>query len=386
MKFKEIFEKYKNGEVTDEEKEFIDQEIEKNEIINEYLADSVMDNFESFENDDENISVKKMKKKVDKKFRGIILKAIMGVIAILILIPVAVSPLTSLFFYNPSEIIEGESHATSLLLDTKIFTELHFPEYTTGYGTNSNDLGFGKHKFEIYQQNKFDNKDTVTYGEVTRGKLETNGTGLYLIPYNNVFYEKGGNGIEPQGKKQFEATIKQLEELPKSSVVASYLSFKEDMSIEKLLELQKKYDLMISWIAVRADYKDGTRLTGFNPLAEGAVIELVKEQRELYPYLNLNSADTENIEITDQVLETHYKSLLKYMSTRDEFLSTFYDVNGIGMYDNFYKDNLRYIEDNGIKTYGIRIDSTADELIELLADENINSAFIQDAKFSVLER
>lgn len=384
MKFKEIFEKYKIGEVTDEEKEFIDEEIEKNEIINEYLADSIMDKFESFENENEAISVKKMKKKVDKKFRGIILKSIIGVVAIFSFIQIAVSPLTSLLFYNPSEILEGESHTNTLLLDTKVFTELHFPEYITSYATNSNDLGFGKHKFEIYQQNKFDNENTIAYGEIVRGKLETNGEGFYLFPYNNVFYEKGASTIEPQGKKEFDANIKLLEELPKSSVVASYLSFKEDMSIKKLLELQKKYDLRISWVAVRTDGRNGETKIGFNPLVEGPIIELAKEQKEVYPYLNLNSEYVESLEITDEVLETHYKSLLKYMSTREEFLSTFYNVNGI--YNKYYKDSLRYIEDNGVKTYGIRIDSSADELIELLADENINSVFIQDAKFSVLER
>lgn len=384
MKFKEVFEKYKNGEVTKTEKEFIDEEIEKNEIINEYLADSLMDKFETFDNN-ETISVKKIKKKVDKKFRGIILKSVMGIVAIFIFIQIIVDPITSLLFYNPSKFLDGESSESTLFLDMSTFTELHFPEYRTSYATTSEDLGFGKHELKIYQQNKFDNKDTTFEGKLVRGKLKGNNEALYLMGYNNIFYEKGNSTFEAQTKKEFDSTKDLLKEVSKSSLIASYLSFKEDMSMDELLKFKEKYDLSISWVAINSDYNRNEMMLGFNLAQDGKIIELDKKSNEMYPYLSLGTEYMEDSEeITGEILETHYKSLLKYMSTRDEFLSAFYNVNGI--YNGFYKDSLRYIEDNGIKTYGIRIDSTSDELLQILEDENINSVFIQDAKFSVLER
>ena len=45
MRFKEIYEKYINGSASEEEIKIIEEEIEKNEIISEYLSQNIEDDF-----------------------------------------------------------------------------------------------------------------------------------------------------------------------------------------------------------------------------------------------------------------------------------------------------------------------------------------------------
>ena len=73
MDFKDILEKYKLGKVTEEEIKFIEDEIEKNRLINEYLMDEFEFNNNNFDKKYSEQGVKlssifiKVKNKVVKK-------------------------------------------------------------------------------------------------------------------------------------------------------------------------------------------------------------------------------------------------------------------------------------------------------------------------------
>ncbi len=50
-----------------------------------------------------------------------------------------------------------------------------------------------------------------------------------------------------------------------------------------------------------------------------------------------------------EAYESHFKSRLKYLSTREDFVSIF-DYNEYKI--DFYNDSLDYIDKNGINSYG----------------------------------
>jgi len=51
MGFSEIFEKYKNGTASEEEILIVEEELEKNELINEYLSEGFEEEFKVSTND-----------------------------------------------------------------------------------------------------------------------------------------------------------------------------------------------------------------------------------------------------------------------------------------------------------------------------------------------
>ena len=80
MKYKELLEKYKNGLATEEEKQIIEQEIEKYEAIEEYLSDIIDNDYADLtelpmieKNTSETINIKKS---VNKRLRKVVLSSV----------------------------------------------------------------------------------------------------------------------------------------------------------------------------------------------------------------------------------------------------------------------------------------------------------------------
>jgi len=51
-----------------------------------------------------------------------------------------------------------------------------------------------------------------------------------------------------------------------------------------------------------------------------------------------------------------------------------------------YSEALKYVEENGVKKYGILLYSDVDTFLKLAEDDLINSVYIDNVKFSVLQR
>ncbi|MBS5883994.1 anti sigma factor C-terminal domain-containing protein [Clostridium sp.] len=68
----------------------------------------------------------------------------------------------------------------------------------------------------------------------------------------------------------------------------------------------------------------------------------------------------------------------------EKFLSTFFNINNIST--TMYSEALKYVEENGVKKYGILLYSDVDTFLKLAEDDLINSVYIDNVKFSVLQR
>lgn len=394
MSFKYIFEKYKNGTATEEEIKIIEEEIEKNELINDYLSENIFGEIDNISDDiglDE-METKVIKKAVNKKFRKVVGLSVVSVLLIILLINFLILPSYNSFFYNPSGKITNQQNQDELFIDMSTFTELHLPGYTTD-NTNVEGLGLGKYDITINQNNLFTGENVVFNGKVVRNELITQNNNLYKFPAINIFYDvdnknvlninKDGSSTYGQNKEEREYLINNVKELPKGSVISSYISFKKDLSLDELKSLEKKYNFTSNWIAIRTTDSNTYTKIGFDPTGTGVIIENGTLSEEDYPCFELGNEEYDNGYSTE-ILETHFKSLLKYMSSREDFLNAFFNVNNIS--STIYSEALNYIESNGINTYGILLYTDVDTFLNLIQDENVYTIFIDNAKFSVFQR
>ena len=73
--------------------------------------------------------------------------------------------------------------------------------------------------------------------------------------------------------------------------------------------------------------------------------------------------------------ETHFKSQLEYIKDQEEFVERF-DYNYLKT--DFYKDSLAYVNENGVKTYGVLAYATAEDFLEYIDELPYASIYINE--------
>lgn len=380
MKFKELFEKYLNSKTSPEETEIVENEIEKNEIINEYLAEKIdlritgerelLDDDNSASEDKE--IIKNIQKSINRKLSIAALSAVLIVLLIFLSTKYIVSPLMDASYYNPSKKM-GE-FINKVTMDMAAFTELHFPGTIT-YNAEAEPLGFGSYNIKISQDDIFKGSRIVYEGKIEKGAKKYLQRDFYRFPYVNAFhYEIYGN----EGDIDSNVQMEELNALPESSVAKVYVSFKKDITIEEVSSLMDKYNsLNFVWVAVRpSQEREPAPQFGFEPSGVGVVFERGIIDDTKYPYFEL--ANDTSLPHRAEVLETHFKSLLKYMADNNSFLKIF----EIPVDVETYTDTLQYIESNGVKSYGVLVMGRSSEILKLGKDPIVNGMMIDDIKLS----
>ncbi len=381
MSFKELFEKYKDGTASQEEIKEVESEIEKNELINEYLAEQIELQLSNDLIHEENINAEtsKVKKAVNKKLYKVVGLSVSIVITLLLLFNYVGLPLINSYYYNPNKGYNGQ-FIGQFFLDTAAFTELHFPGLITSSAT-AESLGFGKYNIEIRQDNMF-KRDTLPYqGKIVRNKVENFSDGFYKFPYANAFHDASVLAYK-QDKWDYDNTLKELEKLPETSYVSAYISFKEDLTLDEFVDLKKNNaELYFSWVAVRYTSKGGwiNSQMGFEPTGNGLVIEEEAIDNDRYPCFELANCIENLNNLPAETLETHFKTLVKYMGDRSEFTEAF-SVNDIS--PKLYEDALAYVEENGVKPYGVLVQGPSSDILKFAKSDIVNSISIDDVKAS----
>ena len=158
MSYREKLEKYKQNQLPEEEKKKVEDEIEKAEAINEYLADKLeeelIEDDEAFQDGNEENTFHEekdsrmeekeaqfeeyVKKSIHRIFRKISVGTGAVLLVALLFVQFGLSPLVSLFYYNPAKQIKvkmesdgdsesWESSESQFGIDFGIFSELTMP-------------------------------------------------------------------------------------------------------------------------------------------------------------------------------------------------------------------------------------------------------------------
>ena len=327
--------------------------------------------------------LKKIKKSLRKRNTMIVLTSLVLAAALLLgAVRYGIPALESLY-WDPRTVSFGTEKGTDLDMMLAAYSDLFCPT-TVITGTQALRTGFASYSVSIEYMDISKNEPVkFCYGTLEKGELflpngiwpnaygDKVGALWMQDPYNNAY------------NKEF--YTQKLSQMPEYIQVGAYITFKEDQSVQDVLNFFNKYitsnpdDLNQNtryWMAVRHsdqmenESRCGISLTGYS--------DFFPEANRFYPAFNAAQgySDLNLYEYTLQgqtaVYETHFKSLLKFMD--DQLVHGTgipAPVSPVGETDpDFYAETLAYVEKHGILVYGGYVVATPNTLVELM-DNNL---------------
>ena len=129
MDFKAAFERFQQGTASEEEKAYIEQELEKNELITQYLleTDGIELNVSAPPpNGEAPDELKKIKQSIKKRNVCLIVSAVAIVVCLALFVQFAAKPLLNQLFYDPQK-STYEKQTSDFGVCLAAYTELHCP-------------------------------------------------------------------------------------------------------------------------------------------------------------------------------------------------------------------------------------------------------------------
>jgi hypothetical protein len=384
MSFKDLLDKYNDGTASQEEMKIVEEELQKHEVISDYLSEGYDIGFEKeampeITKDETNL----VKRSVNKKLRKVILASVGAVFLILLTINYIISPLISSFYYNPSQKTVAKYHE-DLYFDLRVITELNLPGYALNT-VHSENLGFGEYDVYFERINVFNRQSKATNTKIERGRKSGDSYHDFFPVSFMEFLDiaspnKNNNVIASRNEEM----INYIKELNPVSYVSSYVILEQDISVKEFDELRKKYEnkLTFSWAAVRTSPKGTPNeyLSGFNPNFNDSSVTEESADMDKYPYLQLVDYFRSKVDkgtfngSMEEGYTKHFISLLKYVNDRKKAVAAL-DNNEIK--SEYYKRALNYVESNGINIYGTLVHGEARELLQFLDNEKIKTIEIK---------
>lgn len=393
MKYRELLDLYKNGELQGEQKAKVAEDIEKHEAISEFLFENdeipgLSDSCPEAEITDNNsdFDEKKFRKMIKKSIRKAFIKlgVAVGVIVLaLVLAANTVLPnIVDAMYYNPAKVVgrtESGAETSQLDIDTMVYTELFTPGYyrTQAYASHE---GYGKYDIEVFQSFSHTGQFNNVYGSIDKNKLTLFDDTIFKLPTENAFWYEGVEGLAGQGGTgaagSKENSFKKLTELSDTDHYVTYVTFDKVMNYDQLLSWCDKNNVNPDWFALCAYddlsnypyYTDG--ITGFNFFGNASEHAYDNEK---YPYLDffdvIESADDYHLnKASADVMKAHVTSMLRYTLENKDF----YEMAGYNSSETELRSLLESVENHGIFSYGFVITAQKDKILEISEKENVN--------------
>lgn len=410
MKYHELLELYKKKELSEEQREMVEQDIERYEAISEYL----------FEKEEENILqdsgeiqyesgmqlTKKEKnaaddftKRVNRAIRRTFLKmgaAVCAVTLVVVLLILFVLPnIVSNFYYDPGRIVSENNYGgttNQMSLDLAVYTELALPG-TYRDDVQVEDRGYGNYDINIHQNVSRSGEFYDVAGRIEKNKLRLYDINLFNNPSANNFgwfqmnmdrkdtlteqVEKGVGSFAytPESKEQ---SAEYLEELDDNKLYLACVTLDKILSYDEFIRFTEKYsEQMLDIWCVPRTAEDSHMPIG-RPANLGFYIQLgqsstLEWDREKYPDLILWSFDDPSEwdeaeeKIKDETFAAeHFAVMLDYMSEQDEFLGMMREQTG-----ETYAEAADYIRENGLQVYGFACVADKETLLEMNGEEAV---------------
>ena len=410
MKYHELLELYKKKQLGEEQREKVEQDIERHEAISEYLLekeeeDILQDSGKLPEESDIQFTEKEKNaaddftKRVNRAIRRAFLKmgaAVCAVTLVVVLLVLFVLPhVVSSFYYDPGRIVGESSYGgttNQMSLDLAVYTELAIPG-TYRDNVQVEDKGYGNYDINIYQNVSRSGRFYNVAGRVEKDNLRLYDINLLNMPSSNIFgwfqmdmdrkdtlTEQVENGVEsfaytPESKEQSAEELKLLDD---NKYYLAYVTLDKILSYNDFIGFAENYSerAIDIWCAPRTA-EDSYMQIG-RPANLGFYIRLgqssmLEWDREKYPDLILWSADNsaERDEAEERIKDEsfaaeHFAVMLDYMSGQDEFLGMMGQQDG-----ETYAEAADYIRENGLQVYGFACVADKETLLELNAEEEV---------------
>ena len=366
MKYSEILEKYKAGQLSGDERTTVENDIEKHEALTDYIAErddiglGEMKLTESeTENDIKSADDINFTKRIKRQIRLSFLKAglITGclVLAAVMFIVYALPGLVASRYYDPSKVLQISEfcEVNQMDVDISVHTELFVPESFRQTAIIENE-GYGNYTFIIPQHESYSNAFSNTSGTIKQNNM-------LVYSGNKIFSPRSINRLLPQecgveshytqdydyDKKEF------IDSYPESGLYDVYITFDHTMKYDEVMDWMDANPVNISWCAVCSDKKVHTAdLYGFKV---GGGYVCLGYENDKYPLLTFDSLYYKNKmysfhedRFDENTIKTHLISMLNYCA--DDASNIFFrnDTDAL-------RDAAKSIEQNGFEVYGIYV-------------------------------
>lgn len=380
MDFKTAMEHYKTGVASEEERRLVEEELEKSQLIAEYLdaqwsCDTAAEAVSQAE-------LKQVRRNLRKRNALIVCTCLVLVAALMAGTFQVLLPALEAQYWDAGTVSFGDQAATDLEMTLNAYDQLFSPG-TALLSVNSVKSGFASYSVCVSYENpvRYDTLDTG-YANLTLSKNELQ------IP--DFWDTVSGDNLplylldDPQALQFYRQQVTQkLESYSDYLNVGAYVTFSESMD---MLEFIRYFNYQvngpygagegrswIAWIAVRhkEDILPPDQLCGFSFGGAAQTFDCVNES---YPYLDLHSRGSFDEYNDANVCTEHFLSLLRYSADQLDA------GTGIAVPDepNYYRDALAYIEENGIQIYGCYMVTTPQHLLKQMENDRIAYVQIDD--------
>lgn len=367
MKYREILELYKEGKLSSEEAEKVEQEIEKQEAIEEFRYSSYDDketmDFAETESDIEvNKATEEINRRIRKAFTKMGTTIAVCVIVIMALFQWVLPSATNVFWYNPAKEVNTGTEVTNnqLTADIRAYSELFL---TNGRFTSADVTadGFGEYSF-VLEENLYDLRKPITAaGEIKRNKMTIYNPQSLEIPYGNAFdwtYYQNQEAKQVYDDAVAKENVKaedrkEINALSPYENHYAYISFDHLMTYEDAMAFAKEtVQCEDAWIAVCCG-------------EEAYLNNLVNVGMYAEPFTESDA------ELSD---EDRFTKLVKHMKSDKRFaeMTLGTDIDSLIDTDKAFE----YIDKNGIRSYGIAVMTDKDMLLKALDKEQVSGIMI----------
>lgn len=371
MTYRELLEQYKKNKLSEEQMKEIEQDIEKQEAISEYLIEwedqdedyVSQEKYNTYDNK-ELEKADEFTKLVNRKIRRAFLKlgAVVTVVTVIVvLVIVFVLPtIVDQFYYDPGK--EVTMNHNQLGVDMLVYTDLSQP-LQRRESVWADDDGYGVYDIRIAAGGLDD-----IVGEIERNRLKIYNEHVIVKPTFDPFVwfisENGSDSTKLTevavgesflvSEGFYNAKKQALQHLNEGETYISYVTLNQMMSYEEFRDFIRTIDLYKDkvWCAVKTnEWENGS----FMPTNLGFQCMDYGEFEWDNAYMSLKedgwAFSEEYDEYAKQVgtedsAKRHFANMLNYMARQEVFLEM------MGEEPDKYLSAAKYVEENGVTIYG----------------------------------
>lgn len=368
MTFKEAMEHYRAGTASDEERQLVEQELEKSRLIAEYLDEQWEAEVPVQPAPQE--EMEQVRKNLRARNAMIVLTSLVLAAALFLGIVYLGIPAAESLYWDPTVTSYGNPQQTDTELMFAAYTELFCPDINLSNVTVSKS-GFAKYDLNIQYWNNHQGGDThFASGTIERGDL-TLPTGLLRYCPINIF-ERSTYPFFPAEEDHLQQMHDRLSALPPYVTLVAAVSFPEDKSMAEVLAFNDGLvDGHVGWTAIRNGPLNIQTypLCGMNIYQWGTLRE---DLNTFYPCFDIKSMDK-----TPENLEAHFKALLQFSADQIANGTGIAPARAEGM-EGYFRDVLNYVEANGIYSYGCYVRGTPETFLALIDSGAVSQVWIED--------
>lgn len=305
--------------------------------------------------------IKKIQKTIRRRNWKIISTSVVLAAVLLAVSVFGIIPWAESLYWNPDEMTYEDY--TDLEITLHAYTELFTPGYNSTIIT-SHRTGFASYELEIAMATTATEKLFTAKGALEKNVLRMDE--FWDNPEGkNYLFGKWRLPNVPPTSVYTEALRERLRELPEYIRLEAKVEFAEDQSMEELLAFREKLCWDVTWVAVRALElsEEWYPICGMDPFTSGIQYPNID-----WDYHCFNLRHDLRFGLTEaEQLEQHFISLVQYSADQLE------KGRGIAPYgdEEVYTEILDYVQENGVKTYGVVVTASPRKLLELMDNDLI---------------